>query len=329
MSHNVVLSRAEKGSQAGNALWDLDPTLLPLLRSIVATVAAAGTAARFVATPSNGAPYSLVAVRANHYAWRPLVAEVLEHAELVCADGAVAAPVWYAHGLGGVLLLHHDATSPPAGLESAMRAHAAWLQSVLAASSAALDAAQSTVDALLQALAAHDPDTARHARLVCRLAHALGVAAELSPHALLELEWAALLHDVGKIGVTPRLLQKSGPLSATEWALMRQHPATGERIVRAAPGLTAIGAAIRHHHEYWNGEGYPDRLSGDAIPIGARLITLADTYETMRTGRPYQPPFGRDETIHALRQGAGTQFDPTLLSLLSLLTVLADHDIDM
>lgn len=326
MSHNVAPSRAENGGQAGNALWDLDPTLLPLLRSIVAAVAEAGAAARFVVTPSSGAPYSLVAVRGSHYAWRPLVTEVLEHAELMRGDGTVAAPVWISHGLGGVLLLHHDAAHPPAGAEHIMRAHAAWLQSTLAASSAALAAAHSTVDALMQALAAHDPDTARHARLVCRLAHALGTAAELCPHALLELEWAALLHDVGKIGVAPRLLQKSGPLSATEWALMRQHPATGERIVRATPGLTAIGDAIRHHHEYWNGEGYPDRLAGEAIPIGARLITMADTYETMRTGRPYQPPFGRDETIHALRQGAGTQFDPTLLSLL---TVLADHDIDL
>jgi HD-GYP domain-containing protein (c-di-GMP phosphodiesterase class II) len=138
-------------------------------------------------------------------------------------------------------------------------------------------------------------------------------------HELRTWEWAALLHDVGKIGIGPPLLDKVGTLSGAEWAAMRQHPAIGERIVRTIPALHTVSLIVRYHHERWDGAGYPDRLAGPAIPQAARVITLADAYETVRAGRPYRPALTRDQALDELGRAIGTQFDPALAPLLPLL----------
>jgi HD-GYP domain-containing protein (c-di-GMP phosphodiesterase class II) len=165
-------------------------------------------------------------------------------------------------------------------------------------------------------LAAHDPDTVHHARRVRRLIRPLGQAAGLTSRALWELELSALLHDVGKIAIGRPILKKAGPLSVRDWVQMRQHPSVGERIVRTMPALEMLCTLIRHHHERWDGEGYPDRLRRGAIPLGARLLALADTYEVLRTGRLYRIPLSREEALAEIRANAGTQLDPTLIDLL-------------
>ncbi len=175
---------------------------------------------------------------------------------------------------------------------------------------------------MLGVLSAYDPVTARHSRVVSRLARALGLAIGLQPSDLLTLELGALLHDLGKIAVPIGILRKDGPLSLDEWAVIRGHPAIGERILREVPEFSGILAAVRHHHERWDGAGYPDRLQGAAIPLHAQLIGLADAYEVIRVGRPYQAPRSPEDTVLELRDHIGRQFDPHLGRLLSILSAV-------
>ena len=99
-----------------------------------------------------------------------------------------------------------------------------------------------------------------------------------------------MLHDVGKVGVSTQLLRKRTDLSSSERRSMRIHPAAGDRMIRRVPCIAHLAPSIRHHHERWDGTGYPDRLSGDAIPLDAQLIGLSDAYEAIRSGRPYRAP---------------------------------------
>jgi diguanylate cyclase (GGDEF)-like protein len=165
--------------------------------------------------------------------------------------------------------------------------------------------------ALMQALdeALQDP----HHERVARLARRLGAELGLAPEALDELTLAGHLHDIGKLALPDALLSKPGPLDEQEWVLMRTHPAVGERIVSAAPELVAISALVRHHHERWDGGGYPDGLVGDASPLGARILAVADAYDAMTSARPYSPSLTGTEALAELRRVAGQQFDPTLV----------------
>jgi len=122
-----------------------------------------------------------------------------------------------------------------------------------------------------------------------------------------------LLHDVGKIGVPGYLLRKEGPLSDDEWQLMRRHPEIGERICRPLSASRGLVPVIRHHHERYDGRGYPDGLRGEAIPLGARIVAIADAYEAMFHGRPYQPARTHVETVEELQRLGGRQFDPGLV----------------
>ena len=324
MFPNTAPSWVSAPASGESVPWQLDHDLLPLLRSVVADAAVSGVGARLVMAAADGEPYVLVSLHANHRSWRGVAAAAIESGETRCGAGTVAAPVHGGDSLRGALLVHYQPADLPDTAAYLARTHAARIETLLASAAIRLATTHGTVDALLQVLAAHDPDTARHAEIVRRLARAIGDATEMTGHALLELEWGALLHDLGKTSIPQETLRKSGPLTAAEWALMRQHPAAGERIVRAVPTLHGVTVTIRHHHERWDGTGYPDRLSGDAIPLTASIVALVDAYEVMRTGRPYRAALDANEAIDELRRGAGTQFDPTLVSLLP---VLARYDI--
>ena len=166
------------------------------------------------------------------------------------------------------------------------------------------------VGALLAALAARDGYTGEHSEAV--VGHAVAVARRMGlPEAgVTEVEQAALLHDIGKIGVGDTILNKPGPLTDAEWEIMRMHPAIGEEIVASTKDLSHLAPAIRADHERWDGGGYPDGLSGEEIPIASRIVLVCDAFHAMTSDRPYRKALGVEEALGELRKNAGSQFCP-------------------
>jgi putative two-component system response regulator len=169
-----------------------------------------------------------------------------------------------------------------------------------------------TIRALVAAVDAKDPHTARHSERVSRIAGRLGAAMGLSPERLRILEFAALLHDVGKIGVPQEILTKPGPLTSAEWEVLKQHPARSAEIVSEVGPLSEVATIVRHHHERMDGRGYPDNLLGAAIPEFSRVISLADAYEALTANRAYRPALNPLDAQEVIRDNLGTQFDPAL-----------------
>ena len=170
------------------------------------------------------------------------------------------------------------------------------------------------VDALALALEARDGYTAEHSAEVVELARRVGQRLGLEPTALIELEFGARLHDIGKLRVPDHLLRKEAPLTEAEWEIMRSHPAWGSEMLAAIPGLQVVATIVRFHHERWDGEGYPEGLCGERIPLASRIIAASDAYRAMASGRPYRRALTRDEMLAELVGGAGTQFDPTVVT---------------
>jgi HD-GYP domain-containing protein (c-di-GMP phosphodiesterase class II) len=168
---------------------------------------------------------------------------------------------------------------------------------------------------LANALEAKDPYTRGHSERVGawsrRLAAALGLpAAEVD-----SISQAGLLHDIGKIGVPESVLRKRGMLSAEEWALMRQHPVIGAQIVAPFEFFAGGALAILHHHERWNGTGYPDGLAGGAIPLGARVVAVADVLDALTSDRPYRAALTRDAALAYLATEAGHTLDASVVGV--------------
>jgi diguanylate cyclase (GGDEF)-like protein len=173
-------------------------------------------------------------------------------------------------------------------------------------------AGRQSADVLLRALAERDPGLGTHAEAVA-LAVAVAEALGLRPEGVECVRQAAELHDVGKVAIPDAILGKPGPLTEEEWAFVRRHPAIGERIVLAAPALARVGALVRASHERWDGRGYPDGLEGEAIPLGARIVAVADAFAAMTAGRPYRAARRPPEALGELRRQAGAQFDPAVV----------------
>ena len=128
------------------------------------------------------------------------------------------------------------------------------------------------------------------------------------------LEYAGILHDIGKLGITENILTRRGALSTEEWKTVREHPRIGANILKEIPFLDKAKGLVLHHHERFDGSGYPDRLKGDDIPIGARLLAVADAYEAMTSLRPYREGvLTQEEAIDELERNKGTQFDPEVV----------------
>ena len=174
----------------------------------------------------------------------------------------------------------------------------------------------STVAALAAALDAKDRHTEAHSRETAALAKAVGRRLGLEADALRFLEYGALLHDIGKIGVPGYILNKPGPLDAEETAIMREHPVIGERIVASVPFLARIRPIVRAEHERWDGAGYPDGLSGERIPIEARIVHACDAFQAMASDRPYRRARPREWIMDEIRAQAGRQFDPQVAQAL-------------
>ena len=171
------------------------------------------------------------------------------------------------------------------------------------------------VSMLADAIEAKDPFTHAHAGEVAGYVEAVARKLELEPLRREQLLFGALLHDVGKLGISERILLKEGPLSPEEREIVELHPLIGCRIIDRVPGLTDLAPAILHHHERWDGEGYPAGLEGDEIPLEARVIGVADAFAALTTSRPYRRSMGMEEACQEIERGAGTQFDPEIARL--------------
>jgi len=171
-----------------------------------------------------------------------------------------------------------------------------------------------TISALAAAVEARDSYTRGHCGRVARISERLGLRLGLDRETLDELELAAILHDIGKIGTGEHVLAKTGPLERDERGMMEKHPEVGSRILSSLSLLQKVGVYVRHHHERFDGTGYPDGLKGAAIPLPARIIALADAYDAMRTDRAYRRALSKSETLDRIRADSGTQFDPTLVA---------------
>ena len=247
---------------------------------------------------------------------RDLVREPLAEDE----DGrpGMAIPIHYGGSVGGVL-----AAAVTSGRSNFDARDVELLEELAELAGAALDHGRqqqhfdATVHAHVEALAAamdmRDQRTARHSEDVVDLALQVGRLLDLDPAALLELEFAARLHDVGKIQVPDAVLNKPGPLEPYEDDVIRCHATWGAETLARVPGLEAVATVVRFHHERWDGAGYPDGLSGGRIPLASRIIAVCDAYGAMTCDRPYRRALDADEAVEEIRHGSGAQFDPAVV----------------
>jgi response regulator RpfG family c-di-GMP phosphodiesterase len=166
---------------------------------------------------------------------------------------------------------------------------------------------------LLQILRERNPELHDHMAGVAATAVAVARQLGLSAEAVDEVGRAAQLHDIGKIAVPAEILGKAGPLDEQEWEFMRQHTLIGERVLAASAALRPVARLVRSSHEHHDGRGYPDGLSGEEIPIGARIVALCDAYDAMVSDRPYRACMTRDDALRELARCSGSQFDPIVV----------------
>ena len=171
-----------------------------------------------------------------------------------------------------------------------------------------------TVTALAAAMEAKDHYTADHADMLAMMAVAVGRRLGLQRHELRDVQFASVLHDIGKIGIPGHILNKPDKLTDEEFAVMAEHTIIGERIISAIDYLAPIGKAIRAAHERWDGRGYPDRLAGETIPRPSRILFVCDAYHAMTSDRPYRKALPDEAALEELRSNAGRQFDPEVVA---------------
>ena len=172
-----------------------------------------------------------------------------------------------------------------------------------------------SLQGLANALEAKDAYTRGHSERVAALAEQTAVAAGLAKAAAATVAQAGLLHDLGKIAVPEAILRKPGPLTPDEWQVMRRHPLTGAHIVAPLDFFSEAAVIVRHHHERYDGSGYPDGLQGEAIPLGARIVAIADVYDALTSDRPYRRGLPADGAIQRLKDEAGRTLDGPLTTV--------------
>lgn len=171
-----------------------------------------------------------------------------------------------------------------------------------------LDNAEAVLCTLGLSVEARDPYTEGHCERLAEYASGLGSFLDLEPEAIVALKRGGYLHDLGKIAVPDEILKKGTDLNAQEWAIMHRHPETGERICKPLRSLRRVLPIIRHHHEHWDGSGYPDGLAGEEIPLLARILQVVDVYDALRTARPYKDPQSHEKAFETMLAEADRGF---------------------
>ena len=218
----------------------------------------------------------------------------------------------------GVVLLPHEADSAEHALQIAdNRMYANKPSRPTAARSQASEV-------LLRTMRAKQPELDEHAGNLADLAGRVARRLGLDGEALDDITQAAQLHDIGKVAVPDAILNKSGRLNERDWEFVRTHTILGERILHGAPALRTVARVVRASHERWDGSGYPDRLCGTEIPLGARIISVCDAYEAMTTDRPYRAAVTHEIACQELRHCSGSQFDPAVVD--AFVTVVDSRD---
>ena len=172
-----------------------------------------------------------------------------------------------------------------------------------------------TVRVLAETIEAKDPYTRGHCNRVRILSRELAIHCGIEAEVILHLEYAALLHDIGKIGIPEHLLHKEQTLNPEEKEILEEHPSIGENILKMVDFFTPCLTVVRHHHEWYDGTGYPDRLTGSEVNSLTRIVQLTDTFDAMTSNRPYRSALHSDLALEELKKGKGTQFDPELVDL--------------
>jgi putative nucleotidyltransferase with HDIG domain len=192
-----------------------------------------------------------------------------------------------------------------------MAAQARALEAALSESESAYD---STLRALSLALDVRDRETEGHAQRVARYMDLMARELRSTKLDVRTLRRGALLHDVGKIGIPDEILRKTGELDGAQWRIMKRHPAYGARILAGIPYLSGAAEIVHHHHERFDGSGYPDGLAGEEIPLGARVFALADALDAMTSDRPYRRAMSLEDAVTEIERCSGKQFDPVIVS---------------
>jgi HD-GYP domain-containing protein (c-di-GMP phosphodiesterase class II) len=172
------------------------------------------------------------------------------------------------------------------------------------------------IESLAAALDAKDVYTSGHSTRVGNMAYKLGIKLGIDEHNLNMIHIAGHLHDIGKIGVPDRILNKEGSLNSEEWELMKSHTEIGFNILKKAHSLKDISHIVLHHHEKWNGTGYPKELRKQEIPLGSRIIALCDSIDAMRSNRPYRKIITNDECYIEIKKNKGIIYDPDITDCL-------------
>lgn len=178
------------------------------------------------------------------------------------------------------------------------------------------DDTHAALQTLVEVVELRDPYTAGHSRRVAETARALALWLGMTPEEADNLESAGRVHDIGKVAIDPAVLTKPGKLDPAEWAEMRRHPELGAEVIARFAAYREGHRLVRHHHEAWDGTGYPDGLAGETIPFGARILAVADTFDALTSDRPYRPRMELDRALAILADGAGRQWDTRVVEAL-------------
>jgi hypothetical protein len=284
---------AVKGALAGRPDWLAEPVML--------LAAAAGFLALHVVNTGLVAGIAGLQLR-----YDPFRLWAVSFRENVVAQGTIAIVAFAA----ALLIEDH-----PLAL-AALVLPLALVHRALEASAQLREDTHAALETLVEVVELRDPYTAGHSRRVAEVAYALAIRLGLSPEEADHLESAGRVHDIGKVAIDPQVLTKPGKLEPAEWVEMKRHPELGAEVIARFAAYGRGHLLVRHHHEAWDGTGYPDALVGEAIPLGARILAVADTFDALTSDRPYRLRMETERALAILKEGAGRQWDARIVDAL-------------